>query len=247
MKVPRALILLGGLNTITICAAQHDTLLLAFDEHFVLGDAGEDPLPELGVYEAFNPRTGGDSLRTCGAFPCSGWVEDRYSSGQLKHKGYYNEGQLVSYKNFHPGGMVEREFKELDAVRCLMRTWHANGNLRSETRYADGLVQSYLDHYITGQLRYVEERHRKEPCFTKLELYAADGKPISLLRLVDKGRLEVEQQEFHPGGALRAKGLARYNRARMDTQRVGTWIYFDAAGAKVREEDYIDGKMHAVR
>ncbi len=247
MNVLRALIPWGGLLVSTSCAAQPDTLLLAIDEHYVLGDAGDDPLPELGAYEAFNARTGGDSLRSCGAYPCSGWVEDRYLNGQMKHRGYYNEGKLLSYRNFHPNGAVEREFKQVDDVRCTMRTWHANGQLRSETRYADGAVVAYLDHYVTGQLRYVEERHRKEPCFTKLELYAADGTPISLLRLVDKGRLEVEQQEFHPGGALRCQGRARYNRQRMDTQRIGTWSYFSPEGSKVREEDYVDGKVHAVR
>jgi YD repeat-containing protein len=33
----------------------------------------------------------------------------------------------------------------------------------------------------------------------------------------------------------------------MDAHRIGTWIYYDAAGAVVKEEDYIDGKVHAVR
>jgi antitoxin component YwqK of YwqJK toxin-antitoxin module len=247
MNVQRTLILLGGLATEMLAMAQPDTLMLAYDEHYVLGDAGEDPLPELGAYEAFNPRTGGDSLRLCGAFPCSGWVEDKYLNGQAMHRGYYHEGRLLSYKNFHPNGQVEREFKQVDDVRSSLRTWHANGQLRSETRYADGTVVAYEDHYVSGQLRYAEERHRKEPCFTRLELYAADGTPISLLRLVDKGKLEVEQKEFHPGGLLRSLGRARYNRQRMDTQRIGTWTYFGPDGAKVREEDYIDGKVHAVR
>lgn len=246
MKVPRALILGGGLLSIGACAAQ-DTLLLAFDEHYLLGDPGDDPSPELGAYETFNAATGGDSLRLCGAFPCNGWVQDHYQSGQLMHRGYYTEGRLVSYRNFHMNGAVEREFKEVDALRCTMRTWHANGELRSETRYSEGTVMFYADHYVTGQLRYAEERHKKEPCFTRLELYAADGKPISLLRMVDKGKMESEQQEFHPGGALRCQGRARYSKLRMDSQRVGTWTYYDPQGAKLREEDYIDGKVHAVR
>ncbi|MBK7944418.1 MAG: hypothetical protein IPJ85_03480 [Flavobacteriales bacterium] len=142
MHVPRALILWGGLTLMINCAAQPDTLLLAFDEHYSLGDPGDDPLPELNAFERFNPHTGGDSLRTCGSFPCNGWIEDRYLNGQLKHKGYYHEGRLVSYKNFHTNGNVEREFKEVDAIRSILRTWHPNGNLRSETRFADGSVSS---------------------------------------------------------------------------------------------------------
>lgn len=237
--------LLGGVLTQAV-VAQPDTLLLAQDEHYVMGDAGEDPSPDLNAYEAFNGPLGGDSVRFCGVHPCIGWVEDHYPNGALKHKGYYDAGRLAVYKNYHPGGAIEREFKAVDAVKSMLRTWHVNGNVRSVTRYADGMAYQYEDHYVNGQLRYLEERHRSEPCFTRMELYAADGKPISLLR-TGKGRLTFDQEEFHPGGALKCKGVSRFNPVRMDTQRVGTWTYFDADGRKVREEDYIDGKVHAVR
>ena len=246
MVFPRAVVLAcSGLAT-WACVAQHDTLLLAQDEHYVMGDAGEDPSPDLNAYEAFNSPLGGDSVRTCGEHPCIGWVEDLYPNGGLKHRGYYDGGKLTVYKNFHPNGSIEREFKGIDAVKCVLRTWHANGNPRSETRYADGVAYHYEDHYVNGQLRYAEERHRSEPCFTRMELYAADGKPISLLRK-GGGKLEFEQEEFHPGGALKCKGASRFVPARMDTQRFGTWTYFDTNGTKVREEDYVDGKVQASR
>jgi hypothetical protein len=42
-----------GFIPLCLCAlptrAQPDTVLLAFDEHFLLGDAGEDPSPDLKV------------------------------------------------------------------------------------------------------------------------------------------------------------------------------------------------------
>lgn len=247
MEAQRALFLLGGLITMDIVAAQHDTLLLAQDEHYMMGDAGEDPLPELSVYESFNTATGGDSVRICSGHPCSGWVEDAYPDGAIKHKGYYDQGHLTIYKNFHPNGVVERDFRSTDATHCVMRSWHANGMARSETRYRDGEVMYFEDRYVNGKLRYVEERHRKEPFFTRMELYDAEGKPISLLRMVDKGALEIEQSEYYPGGVLRAQGRARYNRSRMDSQRVGIWTYYGQDGAKAHEEEYIDGKVHAVR
>jgi antitoxin component YwqK of YwqJK toxin-antitoxin module len=247
MNLIRALIPLGGLAISAPCQAQPDTLMLAHDEHYVMGDAGADPAPDLNVYDRFNSAMGGDSLRDCGGFPCIGWVEDRYPNGQLKHRGYYDAGRLVVYKNYHGNGSIEREFKRSDDVRSVQRSWHANGQPRSEARYADGTVVFYQDHYVNGAVRYVEERHRATGCFTRLELYAADGNPISLLKLVDKGRLLLEMTEFHPGGALRSKGRAQFDRRRMDAHRIGTWIYYDAAGAVVKEEDYIDGKVHAVR
>ncbi len=246
MKYARSFSLLSGLALCACGLAQPDTLLLAQDEHYIMGDPGEDPSPDLNAYEEMNSTLGGDSVRQCGGHPCIGWVEDHYPNGVLKHRGYYDAGRLTVYKNYHPSGSVEREFKGIDAVKSVLRTWHANGNERTLTRYANGVAFEYQDHYVTGQLRYLEERHRSEPCFVRMELYDADGKPVSLLR-PGKGKLVFEQEEFHPGGALKCKGSARYDPVRMGTQRIGMWTYFSASGAKVLEEDYVDGKVHASR
>lgn len=227
--------------------AQPDTLILAHDEHFVLGDAGMDPSPDLNAYEALNKTLGGDSIRLCGGHPCIGWVEDNYSNSGIKHRGYYDHGQLTVYRNYHPNGALERDFKAIDAVKSVLRTYHPNGNLRSEARYAEGVSISYEDHYVDGTLRYAEERHRNEPYFTRMDLFAADGKPISLLQLVDRKKVEFEQKEYYPGGALKCQGRARYNPSRMDTQRIGTWTYYDPNGAMLRAEDYQEGKVAMVR
>lgn len=247
MKGLRALILGGGLITITAVTGQPDTLMLAADEHYIMGDVGEDPAPDLNLYERFNPATGGDSTRACAGFPCMGWVEDQYGDGSTKHRGYYDGGHLVIYKNYHPNGQLERDFKRNDDIRCVERSWHANGQPRSETRYADGQVIFYQDHYVTGAVRYTEERQRNGGCFSRMELFAADGKPISTLNLTDKGRGLMEIKEYHPGGALRTSGMARCDKRSLETTRIGTWTYFDMAGVKVREEEYIDGKVHATR
>lgn len=247
MKLLNAPILLGGLIITVHGWAQPDTMLLAHDEHYVMGEIGEDPSPDLNSYGNYVPQLGGDSVRACGQFPCTGWVEDRYPNGQLKHRGYYDSGRLTLYKTYHPNGVLEREYKPIDEVKSVMRTWHRNGLQRSETRFAKGEIYAYEDRYVSGQLRYVEERHRSEPYFTRMELFAATGEPISILRIVDRAAAEVEQEEYYPGGTLRSKGRSRYSSIRMDSQRVGTWTYFNAEGRKVREEDYIDGKVHAER
>lgn len=227
--------------------AQPDSSMLAHDELFVMGDAGEDPTPDLIRYDQMNRSLGADSVRLCNGRPCSGWVEDRYDDLVLKHRGYYEDGQLVVYKNFHPNGALEREFKGVDNVKSVLRTYHPNGQLRSEARFANGVTYQYEDHYVDGRLRYSEEKHRTEPYYIRMDLFAANGDAVSVLQLVDKKRIEFEQKEFHPGGGLRSQGRARYDRARMDTRRIGTWTYFDTAGKVVREEDYSDGKVAAVR
>lgn len=242
-----ALASLAGLFLPLACAAQPDTLLLAVDEQYIMGDAGADPAPDLDLYNRFNPTAGGDSVRRCDGLPCTGWVEDRYPGGQMKHRGYYDNGRLVLYKNFHPNGLLERDFKRNDDLRGTERSWHANGQPRSEARYTDGQVQRYQDHYVTGAVRYVEERERNAGCYTRMELFDAQGLPISTMKQVDKGKGVLELCEYHPGGALKCRGRARCDRGSLETSRIGTWVYFDAQGNKVREEDYIDGKVHAVR
>lgn len=227
--------------------AQPDTLVLTPDEHYVLGELGEDPSPELYAYEALNKTLGGDSIRTRSGHPCIGWVEDIYPDGTLKHRGYYDQGHLTVYRNYHPNGKLERDFKPVDAVKSVLRTYHSNGQLRSEARYANGVSSTYEDHYLNGALRYAEERHRTEPYYIRMDLFASDGKPISLLQLTDKKMVEFDQKEYYPGGALRCEGKARYNASRMDTQRVGTWTYYDAAGTVARAEDYQEGKVAMVR
>lgn len=227
--------------------AQPDHALLAQDEHFVMGDVGEDPSPDLSGYEAMNRPLGGDSVRLCGGHPCIGWVEDQYPNGALKHRGYYDQGQLTVYKNYHPSGALEREFRSIDAVKSVLRIYHSGGQLRSEARFVDGVSVSYEDHYVDGTLRYAEERHRTEPYFIRMDLFAADGHPISTLHIVDKKRVEFEQKEYHPGGALRAEGHAQYDPSRMDTRRIGTWTYYDRSGAVTQREEYLDGKVASIR
>ena len=240
-----ALVCIASLFTTSV--AQIDPLLLAQDEHYVMGDPGEDPAADLNAYSALIKALGGDSVRHCSGYPCIGWVEDHYPDGVLKHRGYYDAGQLTVYRNYHADGTLERDFRGIDDVKSVMRTYHSNANQRSETRYADGVAYQYKDFYVTGQLRYEEERDKEQGYFTRMDLYAADGKPISLLHVADKGKAQFEQQEFYPGGALKCVGRSAYNPSRMDTQRIGTWTYFDASERKMREEDYIDGKVHATR
>jgi hypothetical protein len=140
---------------------QVEQALLPSDEHFVLGDVGEDPDPQMNAYEALNKALGGDSIRSCSGHPCLGWVEDQHANGSLKHRGFYDAGQLTVYKNYWPDGTLEREFRSVDAVRSILRTYHSNGQLRSETRFVDGASVQYEDRYVDATDR--QEKGRIHP------------------------------------------------------------------------------------
>lgn len=224
---------------------QDDGGLLAADDFVIDTALLEDPTATIAGYEHYSALLGGDSVRHCNGFPCIGWVEDHHPAGALKHRGYYDAGRLVLYKNYHADGTLERDFKALDNVRCVLRTYHANGALSSETRYVDGVALSYEDHYRNGQLRYEEQKHRSGAYYERMNIHAPDGKPISTMELVDRKRSEFLLREYHPNGRLRSEGRARYNAQRMDTQRVGSWAYFDTEGRSAGGEEYVDGKVHA--
>ncbi len=163
------------------------------------------------------------------------------------HRGYYEQGRLSVYRNYHPAGGLEREFRSSDALTSVLRSSHASGNLRSETRYRYGRVGVYQDGYLTGARRFAEERHRTEPYYLRMDLYNDDGTPVSLLQLVDRKRVEFVLREYFPDGSLKCEGRARYVPSRMDTQRIGTWSYYDEAGGMLRQEDYRDGRVAVVR
>ena len=242
-----SLVLVCSAALVSTAVGQAEEPLLAQDDHYIMGDTGDDPAPDLNAYTALVVLLGGDSVRQCNGYPCTGWVEDHYADGVLKHRGYYDNGRLTVYRNYHPDGKLERDFRAIDDVKSVLRTYHLNANPRSEARYADGVAYMYKDFYVTGQLRYEEERDRNASYFTRMDLYAADGQPISLLREVDRKRAEFEQKEFYPGGGIKCTGRSRYNASRMDTQRIGTWVHYDTNGRTIREEDYIDGMVHASR
>lgn len=240
----KKLAVLGSILLATTVNGQADSLLLADDFHAVTADF-LDELTAINDYERLNPISKGDSVRLCQGYACSGWVEDRHPNGTVKHRGFYQDGQLVVYKNFHPDGMLEREFRAVDTFRGVLTTYHANGVVRTVIKYFKGEVLEWEDHYTNGQVRYEQAKHKTEPWYLKMNLYQPDGKPISTLMLVDKRHNELEAKEYWPNGVLRTVGRSRFVPDRQDCVRIGIWKHFDASGKPVSEDSYVDGKVHA--
>ena len=225
-------------------SAQNDALLLDDGIFPVQADTLLGPEEPPDAYAPLNAALGGDSVRYCKGIACAGRIEDHYPDGTLLHRGYYGEGRLLVYSNYHPNGVLEREFTVQGSTRCAMRTWYADGVLRSETFYVDGIARSFTEHYTNGAVRYTEEKHASLPYYKVMDLFAPDGKPISTLHVVDKKKVVFEQREYWPGGQLRAVGRSQFNPQRYDSQRIGAWTYYDVSGKPVKEERYIEGKVH---
>lgn len=227
----------------SLVIAQLVVEVLPTDELAVADDTIVDATTAMNEYDVFNTVLGGDSIRSSEGVPCSGWVNDQYPSGALKHRGYYQNGHLIIYKNHHPSGGLEREFKVMNNTRSLLSTFYDNGRLLSETEYVSGDALRYKEYYSNGQLRYQEEKHPDDPYYLLMDLFAEDGTPISTLHVLDKRKAIFEQKEYWPDGKPRSVGRSQFNPRRFDSQRIGDWLYFDATGVEVRRESYVDGKL----
>ncbi|MCB0795595.1 MAG: hypothetical protein KDB88_12735 [Flavobacteriales bacterium] len=225
--------------------AQTDDQLLAHDEHVVDPELLEDTDASITVYEAFNERLGGDSTRTCGGYGCIGWVVDAYPDGAMKHRGYYDKGKLLIYRNYYPNGEVEREFKVSGNLKSVMRTFHDNGQLCAEITYQGDRPVRYVDHYRNGLVRYEEEKHKSGAYYLRMNLHGTTGHPISTMELLDKKKVIFQQREYHPDGSLRLEGRSQFHPGRMDTQRIGDWVHYAPDGSVIRTDRYVDGKIHA--
>jgi len=213
------------------------------EEYYVKPESLIDPVYGITAYEALNSQLDGDSTRRCDGYACIGWVEDNYDDGTLMHRGYYNDGQLIMYKNYYPNGNLEREFKVLDNLKCQVKLYFPNGQMRSYVRYHRGDPFIWQDYYDNGQLQYDEELNKKTGAYIKSNTFTASGSPMLSLELVNKKRMEFEHREYHINGQVKLEGGTRYVSSIMDQRRMGIWKHFDIDGKLTQEDTYVDGKV----
>jgi hypothetical protein len=104
---------------------------------------------EYGIeyYKRYNSFLGGEEQRMCNGSPCNEQIEDQYKNGKLLHKGYYTEGQLVTFKNYYPDGTIERDFKRVSPVKCKIAKYYPDGKPKSEVTYFNGNPIEWTDYY----------------------------------------------------------------------------------------------------
>ncbi len=240
--------ILSALLAISITTfSQDDLATVSTDPHYVKPSELIDPVYGITIYEDLNGNLGGDSTRNCRNYACNGWVEDLYQDGSLLHRGYYNDGQLIMYKNYYPNGELEREFKMVDNLKCQTKLYFPNGRLKSYVKYHRGDPFIWQDHYENGQLLYDEELSKQTGVYIKSNTYAANGVPMSTLELVNKKRMEYDHKEYHVNGAVKLEGKTRYISSIMDHRRVGVWKHFDLNGNLIEEDTYVDGRIEKQR
>ncbi len=203
--------------------------------------------PDYGImrYEKLNLYLGGDSIRNCKGYACTGWVSDFYTNDQLLHKGFYAEGKLKMYKNYYPDGTLERDFRAVDDFKCKMTLYHPNAKVKAENEYRDGNPIKYKEFYEDGKPESNEEMDKNGEYYTKKQSWYKNGQAQSEMLLTNKKDFEYTLTEYHENGTISGKGTLKYAPTLGDYVKTGVWKYYDASGKQIRQEEYLNGKLHS--
>jgi antitoxin component YwqK of YwqJK toxin-antitoxin module len=201
--------------------------------------------PTYGIimYEKMNPQIGGDSSRSTNkGYASQGWEEDYYISGALLHKGYYEDGQLRTYKNYYENGNVERSFKVIDFKRCSMEIFYSDGKPKSIIIYYNGNLMKATDYYPNGQIEYEIENEKNLDYIVYRRSYSEDGKPQEIFELTNEKKKLFYQKEYHDNGNIKTEGMLKFNPYKMDYMKDGSWKVYDENGKFARTEKFAYGE-----
>lgn len=196
----------------------------------------------INVYEALNMGTGGDSTRNDNkGYALQGWLEDFYPDGKVLHKGYYIDGQIKAYKNFFPNGQVEREYKMVDLQKSGMNIFYEDGKPKSIITYVESNAIKEEDYFRNGQLEYIEEYDKRGTYYKQRKFYSMDGKPTSILELIDAKKMIYSSKEYYDNGNIKEEGQVVYNEAMGDYQKNGKWKFYNETGGLKEEKTFSRG------
>jgi antitoxin component YwqK of YwqJK toxin-antitoxin module len=200
-----------------------------------------DSIYGITIYEPLVMALGGDSIRKNGVYACNGWFEDAYLDGTIIHKGFYQAGQLQSYKNFYPSGQCERDFSSLDAMFAECKMYYVTGQLKSKVKYVEGTSKEWTDYYTNGNIQFEEKMSKNMDYYEFQKYYYEDAKPSKIFELVDKKKMMYNYNEYYPSGVLKIQGHRLFVKESNTYFDHGEWIYFDESGNKTKTEKFDRG------
>jgi antitoxin component YwqK of YwqJK toxin-antitoxin module len=195
-------------------------------------------------YDRLCTIMGGDSVRYSSINKAVGVFKDYYPDGKLKHKGYYDNGQIVTlFTNYYESGQIEREFKAKSDVKGTLLVYYPNGVLMSRVEWNKGQSQKWEDFYPSGKLQFAEEYSRNFDHYLYTRFYFEDGKPNILFELTDEKNRTYSYKEYYENGQLEESGTKVMNRSLGDYQMDGIWYYYSEDGKLTLEEEYVRGQL----
>ena len=235
------LIVLSGLP-IFLFAQNADSLETEIaDSNLVIQDSLLVGIPD---YNKYTPLLGGKEFRMRNGLKINGMVKDYYPDSTLKHKGYYQNGQLVStYRNYYPNGNPERIFAASGTNKLIIQLFYPDGKPREYTEYYKGEIIRYVDYYPSGDTTSFELHDKKKGYYIVLKNYYPNGILKDELQLLDKKKRVYHKKEYYPNGQVREEGTIIYNPVLYDYRREGEWKVYNEQGKLVETRTYYEGEL----
>jgi antitoxin component YwqK of YwqJK toxin-antitoxin module len=185
----------------------------------------------IEIFDRFNSYLDGDSVRKDSkGVLCLGWVVDRYDDNTILHRGYYVDGKLKVYKNYYPNGQLERAFKLKGAFGACMAKYFADGKLKSNVVYNNGLVVSEKDFTETGKLTYLEKSNSRKNYLLAKVSYYENGNIEFDTKLVNKKHNEYFHKQYYENGLLQEEGILVFKSSLNDFEKKGVWKVYNEKG-----------------
>lgn len=171
----------------------------------------------------------------------NGEYEELFPSGATKIKGTYSkgkkEGEWQTLNN--DGDLRESEiYKNNDLEKRI--NYYTNGNISKERNYKNGRENGAVKEYtLEGELKSEKNYVNGKQVGKQVQYYHSNlANFIETSNYSPEGRKEgVFTQVYVDGGKFKQKGQYSKN------QKVGTWIFEDMSGKKIREEIYENGVL----
>jgi len=185
----------------------------------------------IEIFDRFNSYLDEDSVRKdLKGMLCNGWVIDRYNDESILHRGYYVEGKLKVYKNYYPNGHIERSFKLKGAKGAYMQKYFADGSVKSNVIYNNGLVVSEKDYTDEGKLVYLEKYNARTNYLLAKVSYYDNGNIEFDTKLIDKKRNQYSHKQYYENGSLQEEGVLVYKPYINDFEKKGEWKMYNEKG-----------------
>lgn len=198
-----------------------------------------DSVLGINIYAHLVTATGGDSIKYNGqGYNLQGWHDDFYLSGKLLHRGYYVNGQLITFKNFFENGQCERVLMNPDPLHCIENIYFSNGNPRRETSYYNGLPQKRVDYYENGFPRYAEENEKEMKYLIRKKSWHSNGSVEESIELVDPDNGTYNKKSWYSNGQLKDEGRVVFLKDTKQFVKDGTWSSYDSDGKNKQVKKY---------
>ncbi len=196
----------------------------------------------ISKYDRYCPIMGGDTVRTYNGLRLTGYFKDAYPSGRVLHKGYYDDGKLVTmFTNYYETGQVERVFKAKSETRGTVEIFYPSGTYKSKGEYVKGEPIKWEDYYPDGKLEFTEEFSRNLEYHLYSKMYYENGKPQIIFEIFDEKNRKYNYAEYYENGQVKQKGQKIQNKSTGDYKEDGKWSYYDENGKLTLEEEYEKG------